>query len=305
MNFPNNKDFAFTIIDDTDYSNLKDIVPIYETLINLGFKTTRAIWPLTPKSTHFEFYGDTLENIPYRNYMLDLYSQGFEMALHSVSSGFNNRQSIIDGLALYYDIFKSYPKMQINHAHNPDNIYWGNARFTPLLSRFLGIFNNYSSSGHLPNSPYFWGDIHKKYIKYTRNFNFPFINTLQCDPYMPYLEKSKLSSSNYWFSCTDGGNLTNTLQLLSDRNLDELERKGGVCILYLHFSNGFSENGKINNLFHNRLREIASRNGWFVNASQLLDWLLEKKYKKSQILGSRQIWKLNFKYLINRRNSTT
>ena len=85
MRFPDSKKFAFTIIDDTDYAYLNDIKPIYDTLFNLGFKTTRAICPLKPSNGHFEFYGDTLEEEDHRDYMLELHDKGFEMALHSVT----------------------------------------------------------------------------------------------------------------------------------------------------------------------------------------------------------------------------
>ena len=39
ISWPNNKQFAFTIFDDTDRANLKDIQLVYKCLDELGFKT--------------------------------------------------------------------------------------------------------------------------------------------------------------------------------------------------------------------------------------------------------------------------
>ena len=44
ISWPNNKQFAFTIFDDTDRANLKDIQSVYEFLDELDFKTTKSVW---------------------------------------------------------------------------------------------------------------------------------------------------------------------------------------------------------------------------------------------------------------------
>src|SRR5437899_2238785 len=42
--WPEGKDFAFTIIDDTDNATLARIRPIYELLSELGLRTTKTVW---------------------------------------------------------------------------------------------------------------------------------------------------------------------------------------------------------------------------------------------------------------------
>ena len=42
--WPNNKQFAFTIFDDTDRANLKDNQLVYQCLNELNFKTTKSVW---------------------------------------------------------------------------------------------------------------------------------------------------------------------------------------------------------------------------------------------------------------------
>jgi hypothetical protein len=44
--FPNNKKFAFTILDDTDLSTAENVGPVYRLLAELGMRTTKSVWPL-------------------------------------------------------------------------------------------------------------------------------------------------------------------------------------------------------------------------------------------------------------------
>ncbi len=44
VKWPLNKEFAFTIIDDTDNSNLENVETIYEYLKSKNIKTTKTVW---------------------------------------------------------------------------------------------------------------------------------------------------------------------------------------------------------------------------------------------------------------------
>ena len=44
--FPNNKKFAFTILDDTDLSTVENVGPVYRLLAELDMRTTKSVWPL-------------------------------------------------------------------------------------------------------------------------------------------------------------------------------------------------------------------------------------------------------------------
>ena len=44
ISWPDNKNFAFTIFDDTDRANLKDNQLVYQFLKELNFKTTKSVW---------------------------------------------------------------------------------------------------------------------------------------------------------------------------------------------------------------------------------------------------------------------
>ncbi len=154
--------------------------------------------------------------------------------------------------------------MQINHASNPDNIYWGVERYTqPLRSLMKLVYGNRRNYfGTEPSSEYFWGDISKKHFKYIRNHTFNGINTLKYDPKMPYRVKSKDKYSNYWFSSSDGHTVEEFNNLVTPKNMKRLESEGGLCIVYTHFASGFQDkNGKLNSEFKSNIEFLSDRDG--------------------------------------------
>ena len=151
-----------------------------------------------------------------------------------------------------------------------------------LFNYSLSLYKNQplkKSLGDVKSSEFFWGDLCKKYIKYVRNFTFNDINTLKCDPIMPWHDNKK-EFVKYWFSSSDGSDLESFLKLTSSSNLDKLEYEKGACIVYTHFANNFiDENGELNPDFIERIDDIAARNIWFVPVNILLDYLLENNNK--------------------------
>jgi len=86
--------------------------------------------------------------------------KGFEVSLHTVTSGNDKREDTIKGYEKFKALFGTYPKINIMHSRNRENIYWGRKVFKNSLLRFLvGIYDKTDYSGEDINSPYFWGDI--------------------------------------------------------------------------------------------------------------------------------------------------
>ena len=50
--WPDDRRFAFTIFDDTDNATLANIVPVYDLLAELGFRTTKSVWLLDGAEPH-------------------------------------------------------------------------------------------------------------------------------------------------------------------------------------------------------------------------------------------------------------
>jgi hypothetical protein len=163
------------------------------------------------------------------------------------------------------------------HVGQKEAIYWGNNRLDGLPRLFYSAMNRLSRRdsvfyGEVKGSPYYWGDVCRERITYTRNFTFQDINTLKHDPIMPYHDPRR-PDVRYWFSSSNGSDLRNTLKLLREENQDRLMDEGGACIVYTHFTNSFMEDGKINEEFVRLMKRLAAMPGWYVPASTLLDHL--------------------------------
>lgn len=274
LSFPDNKRFAFTIFDDTDYSTLQNVKSVYDLLNDLGFKTTKSIWVYPPRGS---FSGSCLQDPDYLSWIRELQADGFEIGLHNVGDGAFSRKEIHEGLEIYNALLGHYPTCHTNHAGNPDNIYWFKERFEWPINELYGLFwlihsKSHSSNGSNPASEYFWGDIAKQYLRYIRNLTFSGINTHQFDPKMPYRIQRNEAYSNLWFSSSDGASCTKMNQLLHSDNVDALEQQGGVSIVYTHFADGFVDaKGCLDTVFKRQMEYLAGKDGWFVPVTTLLD----------------------------------
>lgn len=291
--YPDGKNFAFTITDDPDYSKVKKIKPVYDLLLKNGFKTTLGVWVKEAQNTNglpeekgFYDYGETCQRKEYFAFVRNLQREGFEIALHTVSGGNDYREDTKEGYEEFKRLFGSYPKINIMHSNNLENIYWGKNIFrNGFLRKIMGLLSykcQLPFGGENEKSPYFWGDICREKTKYVRLWGTSDINTLKFNPSMPYHDIEN-PYVNYWFSFSDGYNAEYFKKLLSDKNIKKLVKERGVCIVYTHFSDGFSEKqGDGTYIVKEPIRiqiEILSRQkeGWFAPASEILDRLLAMK----------------------------
>jgi hypothetical protein len=108
-----------------------------------------------------------------------------------------------------------------------------------------------------------------------RNLTFQDINTLKQDRMMPYHDPAR-PYVNLWYSATEGSTASRFCERISERNQDRLIAEGGACILYTHFAFGFVEDGRLDRRFRNLIGRLASRPGYFVPVSELLDVLKKR-----------------------------
>lgn len=271
--FPGGKRFAFTILDDTDYSEVENTRPVYQLLAECGLRTTKTIWVFPSRD---RFTGGCLEDPHYLAFVRELLQQGVEIALHGVGSGKFLRAEIAAGLERYRDLLGEYPRIHVNHSENPDNLWWGAKRFAAPVSWLYGRFSPKAAhryQGEDPGSPYYWADLASRHVQYVRNFTFNEINTLACDPRMPWRDRRREGWSPGWFSGSDGHTVDEFTALLAPERVARLEREGGACIVYTHFGCGFVQGGAVVPAFADRLRLLAARGGWFVPVGELLDHL--------------------------------
>ncbi len=295
ITWPNGHDFAFTVVDDTDGATVRNVKPVYDYLYEKGILTTKTLWTFPVRDEVFR--GECLEDEEYLEFLCELRDRGFELGFHNAGSGGFRREETLRALELFREKLGEYPRMHINHASNIENIYWGEKRFSPVIRKLYSLLRkNIRSLGAEEGSEYFWGDACKEHIKYIRNRTFRDINTLKADPRLVYPETGKEKYSNYWFSSSDGMRLAPFLKLLSPKNVDRLEREGGCCIVYTHFAYDFvDEDGSLSEDFKRCIDYIVSKNGWFVPAGEILDYVLaDREYKPSRAYETRKDFKWFF-----------
>ena len=298
--YSNQKDFIFTIIDDTDVSTLNYIKPIYDRFIEIDLKTTKTVWTNAYTGESHYTGSHTLSDKPYLEYVRYLQSKGFEIAFHGATMESSTRKEIEIAFKNFYEYLNHYPEVYAAHSANRDNLYWGKDRFT--LSFFKFLYNFLSSTppdhfqGHIENSQFFWGDLAKKHIRYMRNFTYDGINLLKKQCPLPYRNYRK-AWSNLWFFTCDADNVESFNRLLCEKNQDKLIRENGVCIVSTHLGKGFNVDGKLHPETNRLLTRLSSKNGWFVPASQVLDYLNEIHHNNE--INFFQLLKLELEWFID------
>ncbi|HSV73056.1 MAG TPA: hypothetical protein VLH79_04790 [Chthonomonadales bacterium] len=306
--WPDGKRFAFSVIDDTDGCTVEQVAPVYDFLLDLGIVTTKTVWPLTARNPRPEG-GQSLEEPEYRAWVLSLQERGVEIASHGAANEPSTRERTILGLELFRDVVGRDPRIYTVHVGQRDGLYWGSARLDGpariayrLTHGVRGSDN--STSGHIEQSPFYWGDLCRTHISYVRNLVFSDIDTLAQDPIMPYHDPAR-PCVPMWFSASDGARIASFLRLTSERNQDRLAASGGACIAYTHFAYGFTECGRPHPEFRRLMERLAGLGGWFVPVSTLLDHLKTRPDWKPEV-DRRRLARMQWKWLLGKlRTGTT
>lgn len=296
--FPGNKDFAFTIFDDTDLSTVANVQPAYRLLDELGFRTTKSVWPLA-SDPNGRYTGQSLQDADYLAFVRGLQQRGFEIALHNVRNTSAMHEEIQHGLEECRRLMGTGPRIHANHSTNADNIYWGPSRFSLLKPAYrlaTAFRSDRRFEGEDPDSRHFWGDVCREQIRYVRNLVFRDINLARINPSMPYHDPAK-PWVNAWFSSSDGADVNAFCELISEPNQDRLEQEGGVCIVYTHLACGFVERGLVVQRVAELLRRMSRKNGWFVPAGTLLDFLRGKRGTLE--ISRRELWSMELKWVVD------
>ena len=278
MNWPDGKPFAFTVFDDTDNATLANVGEVYRLLVDLGFKTTKSVWPSRAPGAD-PATGSTCEDPEYVEWLLSLRESGFEIGYHMNACRTSVRKETKRGLATFEALFGEPPVTMANHSRCRENTYWGTERLSSWRRIIYDIATRYRNHGEyrgqVEGDPLFWGDLCREKIKYCRSFPYPEINTLSVCPFMPYHDK-KRPFVNYWYASAEAPDVNSYVSLLAENNQERLEAEGGACIVYTHFASGFVQEGALDSRFRRLMERLAQRNGWFVPTGTLLDYLLER-----------------------------
>lgn len=278
VRWPEGKQFAFSIFDDPDAQEYEDGRLIYSFLADLGFRTTRAVWPAgatrTPNSG-----GETCAHTAYRRHTTELQEQGFEIGYHNATKHASTRAETIAALNAFRAYFGRDPRAMANH-YNEEAIYWGPARVSSPARTVYSLATLGRTArrffGDVEGHPLFWGDVCRERIAYCRNFVYSDANTLAACPWMPYHDTRRPFVAA-WYASSEGSNVERFVRTLSEANQDRLEAAGGACIMYAHFGHGFTANGSLEPRFRRLMERLSRRNGWFVPVSTLLDHLRRER----------------------------
>src|SRR5687767_13671478 len=122
VNWPDRKQFAFTVFDDPDGANDEALKWVYPFLRDLGFRTTIGVWPLGPLRER-NCPGATCADADYLAGILDMQRAGFEIGYHSAAPHSCTREEVIRSLEVFREHFGDFPITMANHF-NADALYW-------------------------------------------------------------------------------------------------------------------------------------------------------------------------------------
>jgi hypothetical protein len=275
--FPDGKKFAFSIFDDTDVATLEYIRPIYDLLDRLGFRTTKSVWPL-PYHGSSDYEGSaTLDDSEYASYVRLLQERGFEIALHGARMESSERAEIHRAFEVYQQNLGRYPTAYAAHGDNSDNLYWGVDRFRFRFWRWLyaaaGGRRERNGEGHRAESPFYWGDLAQRHLRYVRSFTYDELNLWKITTAIPY-RTAGTPGVNAFFPSSFADNVEEFIELLSPARQMQLEREGGLAIVGTHFGKGFLRDGRVHPQVVDLLTHLSQRPGWFQPVSTLLDHLV-------------------------------
>jgi hypothetical protein len=296
------KEFAFTFCDDTDFSTLENVRPVYDFLAQLGIRSTKLVW-LANGDTNGRNSGDTCENAAYNAWLVELQKKGFEIGLHNVACSSSKRDQIEAGFDKFRSLFGTFPRLHCNHTGCMDNLYWGDHRLSGWRRNLYRLWtrnkNEAISFGHIENDPHFWGDLCQRHIQYVRNFTFDDLNALKSCPAMPYHDKRK-PFVNFWFAATNASSPKYFRQNFSEKLIDGLVSDGGLCIAYVHFGTGFFRNGKFDDHFQRIVNYVAKKNGWFAPVSEILDFLRNGHEPEQRSISDSHLRQLELKWMFDK-----
>jgi len=305
IRYPGEAEFAFTILDDTDDTRVSNGQPVYDFLASLGFRTTKTVWALdtSPENQGPYFAGETLASSHYLEWVHKLASEGFEIAFHNATMGSSLRQDTIKALDIIKNEFGQPARLHCNHGQNTENLHWGAKRYQSILIktvlRLWARFRSYPSfEGDDPTSDYFWSDIADQHISYIRSFTFRNLSGANLILGRPYRDAKKQSKSLF-FNTTDAPDVWAFNRIINRNSIDKLYAEKGLAIVSTHLGKGYFQDGALNPEFKETMEYLASKPGWFVPTSNLLDFVV-KTLGGAKSLSYPQRVKMEYLHLFDR-----
>jgi peptidoglycan/xylan/chitin deacetylase (PgdA/CDA1 family) len=282
--FPDGRRFAFTIVHDADSGYSRRLQPLFEVFDELELKITATV---------FMFWANWAENgdiwrewneqgqdnggffapkaVPLtdekeREFYLRLAAGGHEIGMHTPSDTSDTRHETVRAFEYFKAIFGHYPKVYTEHAgsHNKEaQANEGSNQGSPYYN--TDLLNHYG--------PWIWLDDqwglpdrrHERFYDLLAANGSPF-NASSVKRYG--VAKTFLRTGRWKEGDGDG-----FLRWYSEDNIDLLEKHRGLALVYTHLNEKWldPETRQMRAAIKDRLRYLASKNGWFVPAGVILD----------------------------------
>jgi hypothetical protein len=307
IRWPEGRRFAFTVFDDTDGMTLGSGRPVYDLLTGLGIRITKSVWPLeVDPGRHGAVGGSTLQDPGYLAWVRDLAAAGHEIGYHHAGDHSSERERTRRALDRFRDLLGHDPRVGADHAGNRESLAAGADRLSGWRGRLYHRAQRRlqpdrpSFSGADPSSPYFWGDLCRDRITYWRGLTYPRTDLTGIVPRLPFHDPTR-PYVNLWFLSGHAPRVDTLVDRLAPSELDRLEERGGLCILYTHLGIGTAPAGVVDPRVQRVLRDLASRDGWFAPVSEVLDHL--RAQGPSVVLGDRDRARMERRWLVDRVRS--
>lgn len=275
ISWPGGARFAFTVFDDPDAQTLAVGREVYALLADLGYHTTKGVWPVTGPGTPSDA-GRTCDDPEHRDWIFRLREQGFEIGYHNTTQHTSTREETRRGLSRMAELFGPEPLTMAQHFACDENVYWGDKRVGGAQRLVYNLATRFQNAGRFhgeePDHALYWGDLCQERIRYVRNFVFAEIDTLAACPWMPYHDPAR-PMVREWYASSEGANCRSFVHTVREANQDRLVESGGACIMYTHFGHGYVRDGRLDPEFVRLMTRLAGLGGWFVPVRTLLEFL--------------------------------
>jgi hypothetical protein len=282
--FPEGYTFGFTIIHDADCAYSRRLAPLFEAFDEFGFKLTvtafvfwadwannGAIWREWKEAERDggDFFAPKavpLVDDKEREFYVELANRGHEIGIHTPSDTSDTRHDIVRAFEFFKEVFGHYPKVYTEHSGSTNKEAQANEGSKPESIYYnADLLNDYG--------PWVWID-DEWGIPHNRHAQFYDILAVNGSPFnkvaeMKYgIAKGFLRSGKWREGDGDG-----FLAGYSDENIDLLEKNRGLALVYTHLDKKWLDSGtrQMRGAIKDQLRYLASKNGWFVPASTILD----------------------------------
>lgn len=282
--YPSGHTFAFTIVHDADSAYSRRLAPLFEEFDALKIKITATafvfwaswgnegkIWSrwnqirdpdqafLAPKAV-------PLVDDTERQFYLSIAARGHEIGMHTPSDTSDTTEQLQRGFEYFIRVFGHPPSVYVEHSTQSNKETLENEGANPRSNYYsLAILKFYH--------PWVWVDgplglppaSEPKYYDLVASKGAPFSD----ESAKHYGLEKVFMRTGKWNQADGDGFLVG----YSVANIDDLERNRGLALAYTHLDSKWLDpvTHKMRLPIAERLRYLASKNGWFAPAGTILD----------------------------------